>query len=295
MTEGGRRLTHLDESRRGADGRRVRQGRARSATATASGRVLVSAEVVALLRGAGVPKGDALAVARIAGIQAAKRTPDLVPLCHPIAIHGVDGRPARRRRRRRDHGDGPHGRPHRRRDGGADLCERRRADPGRHGQGRRPAPRSSPTCGSSARAGARSGEWLRTGGRPRRRRHESARRERVQPGGRRGLRGPHRSGARRGAESARASRSTAPRWCRTVTRSRRRCARRSRRRTTSCVTLGRHRHLAHRPHPRDDAAGARPRAAGHRRVAAGLRRRPGGADRGAVARAGRRRRQPRWS
>jgi cyclic pyranopterin monophosphate synthase len=59
-------------------------------TATASGRVLVSPEVVALLRGAGVPKGDALAVARIAGIQAAKRTPDLVPLCHPIAVHGVD-------------------------------------------------------------------------------------------------------------------------------------------------------------------------------------------------------------
>lgn len=59
-------------------------------TATATGRVLVSAEVVALLRGGGVPKGDALAVARIAGIQAAKRTPDLVPLCHPIAIHGVD-------------------------------------------------------------------------------------------------------------------------------------------------------------------------------------------------------------
>ena len=58
-------------------------------TAVASGRVLLSAEVVALLRGAGMPKGDALAVARIAGIQAAKRTPDLVPLCHPIAIHGV--------------------------------------------------------------------------------------------------------------------------------------------------------------------------------------------------------------
>ena len=59
-------------------------------TATASGRVLVSPEVVALLREGAVPKGDALAVARIAGIQAAKRTPDLVPLCHPIAIHGVD-------------------------------------------------------------------------------------------------------------------------------------------------------------------------------------------------------------
>lgn len=58
-------------------------------TATASGRVTVSAEVIALLRGAGMPKGDALAVARIAGIQAAKRTPDLVPLCHPLAIHGV--------------------------------------------------------------------------------------------------------------------------------------------------------------------------------------------------------------
>ncbi|HYU83258.1 MAG TPA: cyclic pyranopterin monophosphate synthase MoaC, partial [Kribbellaceae bacterium] len=54
-----------------------------------SGKVLVSAEVVAALRGEGVPKGDALAVARIAGIQGAKRTPDLVPLCHPIAISGV--------------------------------------------------------------------------------------------------------------------------------------------------------------------------------------------------------------
>ncbi|MGQ0463801.1 MAG: cyclic pyranopterin monophosphate synthase MoaC [Sporichthyaceae bacterium] len=57
--------------------------------ATASGRVLVSAEVIGLLRSGGVPKGDVLAVARIAGIQAAKRTPDLIPLCHPLAIHGV--------------------------------------------------------------------------------------------------------------------------------------------------------------------------------------------------------------
>jgi cyclic pyranopterin monophosphate synthase len=59
-------------------------------TATASGRVRVSPEVVGLLRGGGVPKGDALAVARIAGIQGAKRTPDLVPLCHPIGLHGVE-------------------------------------------------------------------------------------------------------------------------------------------------------------------------------------------------------------
>lgn len=60
---------------------------ARQATATA--KVRTTAEVVALLRGDGVPKGDALAVARIAGIAAAKRTPDLIPLCHPIAIHSV--------------------------------------------------------------------------------------------------------------------------------------------------------------------------------------------------------------
>ena len=58
-------------------------------TAEASGRVRVSPQVIALLRSGGVPKGDALAVARIAGIQGAKRTPDLIPLCHPIGIAGV--------------------------------------------------------------------------------------------------------------------------------------------------------------------------------------------------------------
>jgi cyclic pyranopterin monophosphate synthase len=83
------RLTHVDES--GAARMVDVSGKDVTArTATASGRVLVSPAVVALLRGGGVPKGDALAVARIAGIQAAKRTPDLVPLCHPIAIHGVE-------------------------------------------------------------------------------------------------------------------------------------------------------------------------------------------------------------
>jgi cyclic pyranopterin phosphate synthase len=59
-------------------------------TARASGRVLVSPHVVQLLRGEGLPKGDVLATARIAGIQGAKRTPELVPLCHPIAVHGVE-------------------------------------------------------------------------------------------------------------------------------------------------------------------------------------------------------------
>ncbi|WP_446666968.1 cyclic pyranopterin monophosphate synthase MoaC [Flexivirga sp. B27] len=57
--------------------------------AEARGRVLLSAKAIDALRAGNVPKGDALAVARIAGIQAAKRTPDLVPLAHPIAVHAV--------------------------------------------------------------------------------------------------------------------------------------------------------------------------------------------------------------
>jgi cyclic pyranopterin phosphate synthase len=82
------RLTHVDET--GAA--RMVDVSAKPVTAreaTAAGRVLVSPEVIDLLRGRGVPKGDAVAVARIAGIAGAKRTPDLVPLCHPIALHGV--------------------------------------------------------------------------------------------------------------------------------------------------------------------------------------------------------------
>ena len=58
--------------------------------ARAEGFVAISADVIALLRRGDLSKGDALAVARLAGIQAAKRTPDLIPLCHPIAIHAVD-------------------------------------------------------------------------------------------------------------------------------------------------------------------------------------------------------------
>jgi cyclic pyranopterin phosphate synthase len=58
-------------------------------TATATGTVLLSAGAVAALRAGDVPKGDALAVARIAAIQGAKRTPDLIPLCHPIGLHAV--------------------------------------------------------------------------------------------------------------------------------------------------------------------------------------------------------------
>lgn len=89
------RLTHVDE----AGAARMVDVTAKDVTdrvAVASGRVLVSAEVVGLLRGSSggragsrLPKGDALGVARVAGIMAAKRTPDLVPLCHPLAISGV--------------------------------------------------------------------------------------------------------------------------------------------------------------------------------------------------------------
>ncbi|GAA0272672.1 cyclic pyranopterin monophosphate synthase MoaC [Cryptosporangium japonicum] len=58
-------------------------------TAVATGLLRTTSEVIGLLRRDGLPKGDALAVARVAGIMGAKRTPDLVPLCHPIALHGV--------------------------------------------------------------------------------------------------------------------------------------------------------------------------------------------------------------
>ncbi|PRY00438.1 cyclic pyranopterin monophosphate synthase MoaC [Allonocardiopsis opalescens] len=83
------RLTHLDAA--GAARMVDVSGKdVQARTATASGTVLLAPAAVAALRSGNVPKGDALAVARIAGIQGAKRTPDLVPLCHPIAIHGVD-------------------------------------------------------------------------------------------------------------------------------------------------------------------------------------------------------------
>ncbi|HEX9034369.1 MAG TPA: cyclic pyranopterin monophosphate synthase MoaC [Streptosporangiaceae bacterium] len=81
-------LTHLDSAGRArmvdVSGKEVT-----ARTATATGRVLLSPEAVAALREGTVPKGDALAVARIAAIGGAKRTPDLIPLCHPIGLHAV--------------------------------------------------------------------------------------------------------------------------------------------------------------------------------------------------------------
>ena len=81
-------FTHLDDSGRA----RMVDVTAKAPTvraATARGFVRCSAEVVANLRDNTVPKGDVLAVARIAGIQAAKRTPDLLPLAHVIGVHGA--------------------------------------------------------------------------------------------------------------------------------------------------------------------------------------------------------------
>jgi cyclic pyranopterin phosphate synthase len=81
-------LTHVDE----AGAARMVDVSAKSVTArraVAAGRVDTTPEVIALLRADGLPKGDALAVARLAGIMGAKRTPDIIPLCHPIGLHGV--------------------------------------------------------------------------------------------------------------------------------------------------------------------------------------------------------------
>jgi cyclic pyranopterin phosphate synthase len=81
-------LTHVDSS--GAA--RMVDVSAKDTTtrvAVATGVLRTTEHVVALLRSDGLPKGDALATARIAGIMAAKRTPELIPLCHPIAITGV--------------------------------------------------------------------------------------------------------------------------------------------------------------------------------------------------------------
>ncbi|RZS41020.1 cyclic pyranopterin monophosphate synthase subunit MoaC [Herbihabitans rhizosphaerae] len=82
-------LTHLDET--GAASMVDVSGKdATTRTAIASGVVRTTAEVIGLLRAGELKKGDALAVARVAGIMGAKRTPDLIPLCHQIALSKVD-------------------------------------------------------------------------------------------------------------------------------------------------------------------------------------------------------------
>jgi len=82
------KLTHLDEhgSARMVDVS-AKSNSVREATAT--GRIAMSAEALAAIRAGSVKKGDVLAVSRVAGIMAAKKTADLIPLCHPLPLSGV--------------------------------------------------------------------------------------------------------------------------------------------------------------------------------------------------------------
>jgi cyclic pyranopterin phosphate synthase len=82
------RLTHFDEA---GNARMVDVGEkaATERTATAKGSVLMNSETIALIQQGGVKKGDVLSVAQLAGIMGAKRTPDLIPLCHPLALTSV--------------------------------------------------------------------------------------------------------------------------------------------------------------------------------------------------------------
>jgi cyclic pyranopterin phosphate synthase len=82
-------MTHLNEA---GEARMVDVGDkpVTERVAVAEGRVVMSAELTDRFFAGDLPKGDAAAVARVAGIMAAKRTAELIPLCHPIALDGVD-------------------------------------------------------------------------------------------------------------------------------------------------------------------------------------------------------------
>jgi cyclic pyranopterin phosphate synthase len=83
------RLTHLDARGRA----RMVDVSAKEVTArsaTARGKVLVAAATMALIQDGGVEKGDVLGVARLAGIMGAKRTPELIPLCHPLSLAAIE-------------------------------------------------------------------------------------------------------------------------------------------------------------------------------------------------------------
>jgi len=68
----------------------VSEKTATARTASAAGTVHTTDEVISLIASGGLPKGDALATARVAGVLAAKRTSDLIPLCHQLALSAVD-------------------------------------------------------------------------------------------------------------------------------------------------------------------------------------------------------------
>ena len=110
-------------------------------TATASAFVELSAAVLAALPAN--PKGNPLEVARFAGIQAAKRTADLIPMCHPLALTHVDVQAAIVAGGVRITSTRSHNRPHRRRNGSPHRCRRCRAHRLRHDQGTRQSHRHS--------------------------------------------------------------------------------------------------------------------------------------------------------
>lgn len=89
MAKGPQRLSHLDE-RGAAHMVDVTDKAVTARTAVAVGVVHTSTDVVDLIAAGGLPKGDGLATARVAGILAAKRTSDLIPLCHPLSLSGID-------------------------------------------------------------------------------------------------------------------------------------------------------------------------------------------------------------
>lgn len=83
------RLSHVDESG-AAHMVDVTAKDVTKRTAVAAGTLHTTVDVVAMIASGGLPKGDALATARVAGILAAKHTSDLIPLCHQLALTGVD-------------------------------------------------------------------------------------------------------------------------------------------------------------------------------------------------------------
>lgn len=88
MNGDGKRLTHLDAE--GAAHMVDVGGKPATARrAVASGRITMSAQALEAIRAGNAPKGDVLGTARIAGIMAAKRTGDLIPLCHPLGLEAV--------------------------------------------------------------------------------------------------------------------------------------------------------------------------------------------------------------
>jgi hypothetical protein len=108
--------------------------------AVAGARVVMKPETLARVQAGEIAKGDVLAVARLAGIMAAKRTSELIPLCHPLSLNSVEVELVCSPERSSvdDHRDLSREWPHRGRDGGADRRGRRGADDLRHVQGDRP-------------------------------------------------------------------------------------------------------------------------------------------------------------